>query len=118
MKRLVLLLSFAILFAFASNAQKEQDTTIQHISGYKLLELNLSSISRNNLFTTFVGLDVNFADMRFSMYLQDDMKLTPTKNSNTPTLITETYIPHVSTGKQHLTVSYKVKKTDNKEMKL
>lgn len=79
------------------------------------LERNLMGISEHNFLTVFCGMDINFANPKLSMYIQSEMNLTSKDYNQTESVVSEKYIPRVSTtGKEYLTVKYYTKKTTNK----
>ncbi len=85
---------------------------------YRTLEINLDIMSKNlqqHRFTVFRGLDLNFADSRFSRYLQDrGLTIDDKSMVVTPTMVSIKYVPKVFGGsasgwEDYITVKYTVK---------
>lgn len=87
--------------------QKERESKM---TGYERLELHLNGIGNlPHHFTYFRGLDLNFANNRFSRFLQDDvMHLSPTNDSKWEKgkSFVQKYIPRVSTDNEYIIVKY------------
>lgn len=110
MKTKLFLLAFLVL-AFSSYAEE---------SGYKKLERNLDGVGglQAGWFTVFTNLDLNFADARFSRYLQNSkfgMTVDDTSVTITPTSFSMKYIPRVTSKTEWLNIHYTLNLTKERE---
>ena len=107
----VRILLFSLFLYLVGYSQPDSYSTIKmHLDG-------ISDLSPGR-FTYFRGIDYNFANFRFQMYLQDDyMHLAPALKSSYvegDNMITQRYTPKVSNGKEYLKVIYYTKKDKTK----
>lgn len=88
--------------------------------GYNKLERNLDGVGGLQVgwFTVFTNLDLNFADARFSRYLQNSnlqMTVDETSVKVTPTSFSMRYIPRVTSKSEWMEVHYTFNRTKGRE---
>ncbi|MFV0397350.1 MAG: hypothetical protein ACK5JU_04960 [Bacteroidales bacterium] len=97
-----------------SNASSPKGEDIRS-TPYGRLSLNLDGISNSyGRFTVFCNLDVEFANSRFSRFLQDDRLALTTDDSHrvsTETELSIKFIPRVSTKTEYIIVKYQLERT-------
>lgn len=89
-------------------------------SGYDKLERNLDGVGGMQVgwFTVFTNLDVNFADARFSRFLQNSKFAMTVDNKSvklSPTYFSMKYVPRVSSKTEWINVYYKLNRTKDRE---
>lgn len=89
-------------------------------NGYTKLERNLDGVGglQTGWFTVFTNLDLNFADARFSRYLQNGkpgMTVDEASVKITPTSFSIKYIPRVASKTEWLNVHYTLNRTKGRE---
>lgn len=99
---------FALFFVFSFSVHAQ--------SGYDKLSRNLDGVGDMTAgwFTVFCNLDVNFADARFSRFLQNSkfkMTIDDTSVKFSPTSFSMKYVPRVSSKKEYIIVNYQLERT-------
>lgn len=85
-------------------------------SGYDKLDRNLDGVGdmRAGWFTVFCNLDMNYADARFSRFLQNSkfgMTIDDTSVKFSPTSFSMKYVPRVSSKTEYIIVNYQLERT-------
>lgn len=111
MKKLLCLLALCVHFAaYSQDESKENlDAYADKTNPYRKLAQSLDGIGQSDgvrNFTTFRGLDVNFCNTRFSVYLQTNFALSYKSSVDTKTTTLIKYVPRVSSGSQYINVKY------------
>lgn len=99
-----------VLFLISSFSVYGQD------NGYDKLNQNLDGVGSMTVgwFTVFCDLDVNFADARFSRFLQNSkfgMTIDDASVKISPTSFSMKYVPRVSSKTEYIIVNYQLERT-------
>ncbi len=108
MTKIIVLLN-ALLFCCIVNAQNTDSLYADKAKPYLTLQNNLDIIAfdcGNRDFTTFIGLDINFSQMRISSYLQDEFGWTYKSDKYAGKTFTVRFVPKATSKNEFIEAKY------------